>query len=158
MTARNKMMNWRLGYGVGCLVYLVWVVQLSFNNFGMVHHDYRSAEARLQPQRIEAMALAELVGQCRKEAGRGGRHRPATAQVVADPCRDWPAPVIAARQKAVAERLAGELSLAVRKLVLFYVSFGVIFLILPPVILYLLLSFFIWLYQGVKGGKDGAPS
>lgn len=143
----KKSVNWRVGYTVCCLVYVVWVVYLSFNNFDMVHREYRRAEKRLQPLQIEEIALQELVGQCRKKLKRAGRFREVGAE---DLCRSWPAAVLAERQKAVEERLVKEKSRIHRKLVIFYISFGLVFLFLPIVFMYLLVSFFIWLYRNIK--------
>ena len=141
-----KRHRWRIVYGVGCLFYMAWVVHLSFNNFEMVHSDYRRAGQRLQPARIEVIALGELVGDCRAQLRRSGR-----LEVVADgACRSFPEADLVARRQAVSERLSAERSLAGRKLVLFYASFGLVFLILPPFILYLLLSLFFWLLRSLR--------
>jgi hypothetical protein len=154
MRAPSKSLLWRLGYGVCCLFYVAWVVHLSPNNFDMVHGEYRRIEARLQPERIEELALKELVDKCRKEAGRSNRHQHTSGdQVAADPCLSWPVAALEKRQKVVAERLVDERRGAVRKLLVFYLGFGIIFLILPPVILYLLLSLFIWFYRSIAGVK-----
>ena len=151
MRLREKSLPWRFGYGCCCLVYLVWVVQLSHNNFEMVQCDYRRAEAGLQPMRIKALALKELVAKCRKESKRIEPLRQSRDQAVAaDPCLIWPEAVLDRQQEVVVKRLVDVRHGAISKLVVFYVGFGVIFLILPPVILYLLLSFFVWLFRGLK--------
>ena len=51
------------------------------------------------------------------------------------------------------QRLAGEKKRAWRKLLVFYVTYMVIFLVLPLVLLYLLFSFSIWLYRSIKLGR-----
>ena len=156
MRARSKSLLWRIGYGVCCLLYVAWVVHLSPTNFDMVHGEYRRVAARLQPERIEELALKELVEKCRKESGRSNRNRHTSVdQAAADPCLSWPVAALEKRQKVVAERLVDERRGAVRKLVLFYLGFGIFFLILPPVILYLLLSFFIWLYRSIQSSYNG---
>ena len=144
--SRLKRHRWRIVYGVGCLLYMAWVVHLSFNNFDMVHSDYRRAGARLQPARIEAIALGELVDDCRAGIRRSGR----SDVKVDEACRSFPEADLAVRRQAVGERLVAERSLAGRKLVLFYITFGLVFLILPPVIFYLLILLFFWLLRMVR--------
>jgi len=146
-------MPWRIGYAACCLVYVAWMVHLSFNNFDMVHSDYRRAGERLQPARIAKIALRELVEQCRQDSLRSNHLRPAADKggvVSQDPCLSWPTTVLAQQQGVVKERLLAERRLAGRKLVLFYGSFGIIFLILPPAFLYLLLSFLFWMFRNLK--------
>lgn len=147
MRSLGKRQLWRIGYAVCCLFYVAWVVLLSLDNFDMVLSDYRRARERLQPVRIEAIALQELVEQCLKKAGTVD---PGGLVAAEHDCLIWPAGVIIDRQQAVAERLGAERSRTFRKLVVFYFSFGVIFLLLPPTLLYLLLVFFIWLFKSIK--------
>ncbi|MDH3360164.1 MAG: hypothetical protein OEL55_04765 [Desulfobulbaceae bacterium] len=140
-----KKQRWRIVYGIGCLIYIVWMVNLSFNNFDMVHTDYRRAGERLQPARLEAIALRELEDDCRTKLRRSGVY-----EEVGGACRTFnEADIIAARQE-VRGRLSAERSLFGRKLVLFYISFGLVFLILPLVIIYQLLSLILWLFQNLK--------
>ena len=154
MGSLEKSMNWRIIYVVCCLVYMGWVVYLSLNNFGMVHKQYRLAQERLQPVRIEEIALQDLVDKCRKKLKRSGRLQQgdgdSTSVSSEDPCLSFPAAVLAKREKTVKERLVEEKSRVSRKLVWFYITFGVVFLILPMAFVYLLVSFFIWLYRNIK--------
>lgn len=153
MRSLKKSRIWRISYAVCCLIYVVWVVQLSLNNFDMVHSDYRRNEKSLQPAQIKEIALQELVSQCRKELKRSGRHQSdgdKSSVATDDTCLSWPAAVLEQRQNAVERRLAEEQSRGIGKLVVFYVFFGIIFLILPPVLLYLLLSLFIWIFKTIK--------
>jgi hypothetical protein len=146
-------LTWRVGYAVCSLIYMVWVVYLSLNNFDLVHRQYRSAQKQLQPKQIEKIALKELVDRCRKESKRIDIPRTKDGAAIAvtdDPCLSWPESVLTERENAVKERLVAEKSRVVRKLAIFYVSFGLIFLILPPVFLYMLLSFAIWIYKSIK--------
>ena len=50
----------------------------------------------------------------------------------------------------VKERLTQERNLAVRKLVLFYLSFGSFFLVVPPALFYIFLSFVSWLLRNIR--------
>jgi hypothetical protein len=141
-----------LGYGVACLVYGVWIVYLGLNNFGMVHDGYRHAGAQLRPERIRKAALRELVEECREAAAASGRSWPDGEFYAGadDPCLSWPAAVLEERQKIVKKRLLGEQGCAWRKLMLFYLFFGIVFLVLPMVTLYLVLAFFLWLRRNLR--------
>ena len=153
MRSQKKIMTWRLAYAACSLLYVAWVVHLSLHNFEMVHSDYRRAGERLQPARIAAIALQELVEQCRQEVIANDQPRPANAgEALAadDPCLAWPTTVLEERQKDVKERLLGQRSLTGRKLLLFYLTFGTIFLIMPPLLLYLLLSLLAWILRSLK--------
>jgi len=152
MKALRKILSRRICFAVCSLVYVPWLVLLSLNNFDMVHSQYRRAGERLRPAHIAAVALRELTDQCRQEARHGQRLPPVGEKgaAAADPCQSLPAAVVEARQKVVQARLAHERSLAGRKLVLFYVSFGVFFLLLPLVFLYLLLFFSSWVFRNIK--------
>ena len=139
MGAPNKKLAWRVIYVICSLVYMAWVVYLSQFNFGLVHRDYRRADNKLQPETIEAVALQELFDRCIKELGREE-----------SACQSWPAEVVADQQKIVLEMFENERSRMVRKLVLFYIYFGVIFLILPPLILYMTITILIRIYKSIK--------
>lgn len=152
MQSVKRFLNWRIGFAVCCLVYVAWVVHLSRNNFDMVHSQYRLIERHLQPQHLARTALQELTDRCRQAARLAGPHprsEAAETAMAADPCLSWPAAVVAERQQKVEARLTQERNLAIRKLVLFYLSFGFFFLFVPPALLYLLLSFFSWLYRNI---------
>lgn len=153
MRFSGKRLDWRIGYAGCCLIYVVWMVYLSLNNFSMVHGDYRRGTEQLQPERVKELALRELVNQCRGELKGAGHLEPVddTVSVAADDaCLSWPPAVLLAREKIVAKRLAADQGGGGRKLVVFYVFFGVFVLILPPLILYLLLSLFIWIFKSIK--------
>lgn len=128
-------------FALATLAYMAWVVYLGQHNFDMVHREYARATKRLQPAVIEEIARQELIEHWRHESP--GQAPPAA----------WPEPTLGAQEKEVFTRLTGEKARAGRKLALFYLFFGVIFLILPPTLAYLLLSFLAWIYQSVQAGK-----
>ena len=157
MSSLSKNRNWQIGFVVFCLVYTVWVVYLSFDNFDKVHREYRSVNMRLRPARIVDIAFKELVDQCRKDSRRElkridryrkGSSRNSTASE--DPCLSWPKAILEERQKVVAEKLISEKGRFKRKIIVFYISFSFFFLILPMGLLYLLLSVLIWAFRGLK--------
>ena len=157
MSSLNKSRNWQIGFVVFCLVYTIWVVYLSFDNFDKVHREYRSVNMRLRPARIVDIAFQELVDQCRKDSHkelkridryRKGSNRSSTA--AEDSCLSWPKAILEERQKVVTEKLVIEKGRFKRKIIVFYISFSFFFLILPMGLLYLLLSVLIWVFKGMK--------
>ncbi|MDW7774058.1 MAG: hypothetical protein SCH71_14320 [Desulfobulbaceae bacterium] len=137
-------LNWRIGYAACTIVFMAVMMYLSTSNFDMVHREYRRAAMRLQPARIEELAHQELVAECRREAKGSGLFLPD------DPCLSRPAAVLEERREAVRERLVKEKNRVVRKLAMFYITFGIFFLVMPPLILYLVLSVFIWIFKSIK--------
>lgn len=153
MSSLGNKFNWRIGYAFCCVIYVVWVVYLSLNNFDMVHGDFKRGGARLQPEKIRNIALKELGDQCRKELKRSGRLQSGGDQdsdMAEDLCSSWPADVLEERQKAVEARLVNDKHTGGRKLLVFYLFFGVFVLVLPPVILYWLISLLVWIFRSVK--------
>lgn len=148
MSSENKGMTWRLGYAAFCLVYAAWVVYLGLDNFDKVHGEYRQARENLLPAQTEKIVLQELAGQCRREAKRNVRSRAAGDSE--GPCLTFPETVLAERRKDVTTHLLAEEKRFRRKLAVFYGTFGVFFVVLPLVCLYLLLSFLIWVFKDLK--------
>ncbi|HHO49041.1 MAG TPA: hypothetical protein ENN06_11420 [Desulfobacteraceae bacterium] len=140
------------GYAVVCLVYGVWIVYLGLDNFSMVHDGYHQAGAQLHPEQVGKAALRELVEECREEAAAPGHPGPdgESYEFLDDPCLLQPAAAVEERQKIVKKRLLGEQGRAWRKLMLFYLSFGIVFLVLPMLTLYLALAFFLWLWRNLR--------
>jgi hypothetical protein len=146
-------MNWRFGYALICLVYAAWVVYLGLDNFAKVYGEYQRARESRQPAQVEKIARQELIDQCRREAKRSSRPRAAgdaVQRLAEDACRSFPDAVLAERKNAVKEQFLAEEKLFRRKLVLFSVTFGIFFVVLPLGLLYLLLSFFTWLFRDMK--------
>jgi hypothetical protein len=153
MGSPKKGLIWKIGYGICCLIYAAWMVDLARNNFAMVHNDYRRAEEQLQPDRVKETALQELIDRCRQEsrtAGISRKNENNASIVTSDPCLSWPDDVLQGRQKIVIKRLTVERHGTIKKLLLLYSGFGIIFLIMPPFIFYLLLLFIIWICKGIK--------
>lgn len=149
----GKRMNWRYGYILFCLVYAGWLVYLGQDNFAKVHGEYRWARENQQPAQVEKIARQTLAADCRREAQRERRSRSAgdaAATVSEDLCRFFPEAVLEERKKDVAENLLAEEKRFLRKLVVFYGTFGVFFVALPLGCLYLLLSFLIWIFRDLK--------
>lgn len=157
MTSSENRFNWRIGYAIFCVAYAGVVMYLGLDNFDKVHSEYRWARERSQPAQIVKIAHQELVDQCRRkyrrDTKRSDRYRENTSissTEAEDPCFSWPESVLEERRITVAERLETETGKLKRKIIVFYISFGIFFLILPLVILYWLLALFIWIFKDMK--------
>ena len=151
---KNKL-NWRIGYGVFCLIYAACIVYLGLDNFDKVHGEYRQATYRLQPAQIQKISLQELANECRAKLKRRGRRitSNSTTGAVKDTCFSFPESILMERQRIVTKQLQVEKKRFKRKLIVFYLSFSVFFLALPLYLLYLLVSLFIWIFRDIKISK-----
>lgn len=156
MGTEEKGFDWRIGYAFFCLVYASCVVYLGLDNFDKVHGEYRQAVRRLQPSQIEQIARQELVDQCRKKLKRRGHSRKDVKNalgVSSGPCLSIPEAILQEREKTVSEHSKVEQKKFLRKLIVFYITFGIFFLALPLYLLYLLLSLLIWVFKDIKFSK-----
>lgn len=145
--------GWRLGFAVFGLFFAAWVGYLALDNFAKVHGEYRQVRESRLPGLIGKIVRQELVAECRKEAQHSDQPRPVGAPVpdiAEDACRSFPESVVAERTKAVAENLLADEKRFRRKLVVFYITFGLFFIILPLGFLYLLLAFLVWVFKDMK--------
>jgi len=149
----HKGLNWRIVFGVCSLIYMIVMVYLSGSNFGMVHREYRQAVRQLQPFEVEKTARLELADECRKKEKKGGHSLQTDERKTAKagvPCLSPPAVDLEKRQKIVRDWLEKKKSGIIQKMVLFYITFAIFFLVLPPVIIYLVLSVFIWIFKSIE--------
>jgi len=151
MKSVGKGRRWRLFYAAGYLAYVVWVIHLSINNFGRVHREFRRVEAQQQPARIEEIARQELFEACREETLRTTGLLPKSDEA----CKSPSAAVLSERRKEVAKRLEDRRWRARNKLIVFYVSFVVMFIVVPPLLVYWLALFIVRIYGSVWGDEDG---
>ncbi len=139
----KKFRHWRIIYAVCCLVYIGWTIDIGTNEFDRINGQYRNLVDQLDAGRIRTEALEELTAECRRESAiRGGRQE--------KDCSSWPPTVVEARGKVIEERLVRAKERGTIKLVLFYAGFVLIFLLGPPLIIYLLIVGIIKLYKSVK--------
>lgn len=139
----KKIRLWRIAYAVCCLVYMGWIMHVGTNEFNRINSQYHRITAQFAAGRIRTAALEELAAECRS-----GSALPADREE--DACSSWPPPVVEAREAAVTKRLVRTRERAVIKLVLFYAGFALIFLLGPPVLIYLLLAGILALYKNIK--------
>ena len=139
----KKIRKWQIIYTVCCLVYIGWVINVGTNEFDRINSQYRRLVAQLDPGRIRTAALEELIAECHKES-----------MVRADPeengCLSWPPPVVEVRGKEIEERLIQAKERGTIKLVLFYAGFVILFLLGPPLVIYLLIVGIITLKKYIK--------
>lgn len=149
---------WRKVFWGCTLGYVVWVTWLGLNDFRRVHRDYQRAERRTAASWVRETALLELREECRKrlahsEAARGGGRPGRTADE--EDCRTWPAQVVGERERAVASRQAAQKERAGNKLLLFYLSFVLVFLVLPPAFVYLAAVFVVRMWRSLGEEPNG---
>lgn len=139
----KKFRHWWIIYAVCCLVYMGWIIHVGTNEFDRVNGQYRRLVGQLGADRIRAAALEELIAECRRESAmRLDRQE--------DGCFSLPPAVMEAREKTVEERRIRARERGIIKLVLFYAGFMILFLLGPPLFVYLLIVGIIKLYANIK--------
>lgn len=134
---------WKIIYLVCSLVYIGWVINVGTNEFTRINDQYRRIVDQLDSGRIKNTALEELSAECRRESkGRPDLEKKA--------CLSWPPAVVEAKGKEIEERWIRARERGLIKVVLFYTGFVLIFLLAPPLFIYLLLVGAIRLYRSVK--------
>ena len=139
----KKNQKWKIIFAVCCLFYVGWVIHVGNNEFDRINSQYRRLVAQLDAGRISSVALEELAAECRRVSK--GR-----TDLAKDACHTWPPAVVEAKEKQVAERLLRARERGIIKVVLFYTGFVSIFLLAPPILVYLLINAIILLYKNIK--------
>lgn len=161
MKFTDKRRTWHLIYAVCCLVYMGWVSYLSSNDFDRIIREYRRAGEQVESGRVRSTALEELRKECRKKyemqvqdiitAENGFQESLIEEEGRPDgDCVSWPSAVVEAREMEVRERLVERRERAGWKLLLFSLSFVVIFLLIPPVVFYIFAVLVVKLFKSVK--------
>ena len=135
--------HWKIIYLVCSLAYMGWVIHVGDIEFDRINSQYQRLVKQLDTGRIRDAALEELTADCRKET----REK---AEPEEDDCHSWPDAGVTAKAEEVKERRLRAKERGFIKVVLFYTGFVVIFLLGPPVIIYLLLIGAIKVYRSVK--------
>ena len=139
----KKFRHWRIIYAICCLVYMGWVIHVGGNEFDRINGQYQRLVDQLDAGKIRAVAVEELITEwCRESAVRTDRQE--------DACTSWPPTVVEAREKAIEERLIRAKKRGTIKLVLFYAGFVFIFLLGPPLFIYLLIVGIIKVWKSIK--------
>ena len=139
----KKFRKWRIIYWVCCFVYLGWMINLGTNEYDRINSQYRRIANQLDAGRIRTAALEELGTEwCKKSIVR--------PDLKEDACFSWPPVVVEAREKKIEERLGKAKKQAAIKLVLFYMIFVILFLLAPPLLIYLLIVGVIRVFSSIK--------
>ena len=120
-----------------------WVIHAARNEFDTINSQYRQLEAQLDDKLIWKAAIEELRSECLKEA----EERP---ELKEGTCRSWPDSVVEPKALAIEERRIQAKERGFVKVVLFYTWFVAIFLLGPPLFVYLLLIGAIRIYRSVQ--------
>jgi len=143
-SSRKKIFrHWKIFYLIGTLVFMGWVIHAGENEFDRINSQYRNLVARLDDGLIREAAVDELLAECRREV----RKRP---ELKEGTCRSWPDLVVDTKALAIKERRTQAKERGFVKMVLFYFWFAVIFLLGPPLFVYLLLIGAIKIYKSIK--------
>ena len=140
---KNIFRHWKIIYLLCSLAYMGWVTHVGNNEFDRINGQYRRLVAQLDARRIQSGALAELTAECRKKSG--GSPGPEE-----DACLSFPPQAVETREKIIAELRSRARKRGTIKLVLFYTGFVVIFLLAPPILIYLFIAGAISLYKNIK--------
>lgn len=140
---RKIFRHWKIIYLAGSLIFMAWIIHVGGNEFDRINSQFGMLVRQLEPERIRQAAIEELTAACLKKTHGG-----------ADPdrvnCHSWPDTVTAAKAEEIRERRRRAMERGLVKVVLFYTGFSVIFLLGPPIIVYLLLVGAIRIYRTVK--------
>ena len=135
---------WRIIYAVFCLLYMGWVIHAGDNEFSRINSQYKRLVAQLDGDRIRSVALEELTAECLRQ------ERELLDQKKKDDCSTWAPTVVESKKKQVKERMIQAKERGVIKMILFYMGFVLIFLLAPPILLYLLFFGIIKIFKSVK--------
>ena len=135
--------KWKMIYAVCCLIYVGWVIDVGGNEFDRINSQYRRINMQLEADRVRSAALEELTVKCRSlSKQRAGRQQ--------DECSSWPLAVVEAKEEEVRKRLLQPRERGIIKVIFFYTGFVLIFLLAPPVLVYLLIAAIILVYRNIK--------
>jgi hypothetical protein len=126
---------------------MAWIVNAGDIEFYRINSQYRGIVASLEAERITSAAIDELTGECLSRAKRSA----ATGK----DCYTWPPAAVEARSLQITERLKDSKRRGLIKVILFYTGFVILFLVGPPVFIYLLLIGVIKLFRSIKFVRNG---
>ena len=135
---------WKYVYALCCLAYIGWMIHVGTNEFDRVNGQYRLLVDQLDPGRVRIVALEELAAECiRKKSNR-------PMDPANDSCSTWPPQIVTARVRVIEERFNRARERGFIKLAMFYTGFVTMFLLGPPILVYLLIVAIILLYKNIK--------
>lgn len=134
---------WKIIYAICCLVYMGWMIHVGGNEFNRINGQHRRLAEQLDTGRIRTAALEELAAECSRDSR-------SQTDLEKDACSAWEPAVVEAKAKAITKRNLQAKQRGTVKLILFYTGFVVMFLIGPPILLYLLIIAIIQLKKNIK--------
>jgi hypothetical protein len=139
----KKIRLWKIIYALCCLVYMGWTINVGTNEFDRINGQYRWIIQQLEPERIKTAAVEELTEECRRVSKW-------QSGLKVEDCYYWPPPLVEKKEKELIERLTLARKRATIKVVLFYTGFLLIFLLAPPILIYLIIIGIIKLKNNIK--------
>ena len=139
----KKIRLWKIIYALCCLVYMGWTINVGTNEFDRINGQYRRIIHQLEPGRIKTAAVEELTEECRRVS------KWQTDLKVED-CYYWPPYLVEKTEKEIEKRLLRAKERGIIKVVLFYTVFVLIFLLSPPILIYLLIIGIIKLKKNIR--------
>lgn len=136
--------HWKVIYLVCSLVYMGWIIHVGNIEFYRINSQYRALVAGLEPSRIKTAAVDELTAEC---------FRDLRQQRIAEEksrCSSWSPALVETKIREIKERRTLAKKRGLNKVILFYAGYITIFLIGPPVFIFLLLAGAIKIYKSVK--------
>jgi hypothetical protein len=139
----KKIREWQIIFALCCLVYMGWMIHVGGNEFNRINSQYRRIVDRLDEELLRTEALQELIAECRRDS-----------RTVVDRederCLSWAPPAVEARAGILEQRLTRAKERGLIKLVLFYAIFVLVFLLAPPILIYLLIIGVIKIFVNIK--------
>ena len=139
----KKIQLWKILYTLCCLVYMGWTINVGTNEFDRINGQYRWIIQQLEPERIKIAAVGELTEGCRRESKW-------QTDLKEEDCYYWPPALLHKTEKEIEKRLLRAKKRSTLKLALFYTGFVLIFLLAPPILLYLFIIGIIKLKNNIK--------
>ena len=109
-----------------------WTINVGTNEFDRINGQYRTIVKQLEPDRIKTAAVEELTEECRKVSKW-------QTDLKKKDCYYWPPSLVEKKEKEIEKRLLRTKERGIIKVVLFYTVFVLIFLLAPPILIYLLI-------------------
>ena len=140
---RKIFQHWKIIYLAGSLIFMGWIVHVGGIEFDRINSQYRILIRQLEPEMIRQAAIEELTAACLvKTSSQAVRER--------DDCHSWPDTVTTAKTDEIRKRRLHAKERGLVKVVLFYAGFSIIFLLGPPIVIYLFLTGAIKIYRSIK--------
>jgi Flp pilus assembly protein TadB len=118
------------------------MIYLGQNDFARIQRDYRRAQYQLDIDRIEKSASRELTSECLKKAAREQEDK--------DLCLSQPPQMVQTKIEQIIKSRTENMANASRKRAMFYITFGLFFIIVPLSWLYLTILIVVKLCTSVR--------